>query len=218
MFIAPALTAGAISGERERQTLDILLSSKMKPYSIILGKLFASLSQIILLLVASMPMFTIGLMIGGIGITEIAQMFLFYLVTAFTVGCVGIFFSTFLKKTTGATVVTYGAGIIFSLGIIFIVYIVAMMSRNGSGASTYMSSTHWFTYINPLSGFGSLIFSQLGIDGSMPKILVGSINGSELAVWKIDLIFDVLLSILLIAVSARKLNPIKKVRIKGMKK
>lgn len=42
MFIMPALTAGSISGERERQTLDLMLTTTMKPSDIILGKLSAS--------------------------------------------------------------------------------------------------------------------------------------------------------------------------------
>jgi len=32
MFIMPALTAGGISGERERQTLDLLLTTTLKPW------------------------------------------------------------------------------------------------------------------------------------------------------------------------------------------
>ena len=42
MFIVPALTAGAISGEREKQTLDLVLCTRLRPISIITGKLFAS--------------------------------------------------------------------------------------------------------------------------------------------------------------------------------
>ena len=45
LLIIPAITAGSIAGERERQTLDMLLATKMKPYSIVLGKLESSLSR-----------------------------------------------------------------------------------------------------------------------------------------------------------------------------
>ena len=43
LFIIPALTAGSISGERERQTLELMLTTKMKPSDIIVGKVAASL-------------------------------------------------------------------------------------------------------------------------------------------------------------------------------
>ena len=51
----PALTAGSISGERERQTLDLLLVTKMSSFSIVMGKLLASLAFILLLIVGTLP-------------------------------------------------------------------------------------------------------------------------------------------------------------------
>ena len=38
MLIIPTITAGSITGEKERKTLDLLLISKMTPFSIIIGK------------------------------------------------------------------------------------------------------------------------------------------------------------------------------------
>ena len=38
VFIIPAMSSGLISGERERQTLDILLTSALRPGQIIFGK------------------------------------------------------------------------------------------------------------------------------------------------------------------------------------
>ena len=66
-LIAPALTAGAISGEREKQTLDILLSTTLSHRSIVFGKLWASLSQVILLIFSSIPVFSIIFLYGVIG-------------------------------------------------------------------------------------------------------------------------------------------------------
>ena len=54
-FIVPATTAGAISGERERQTLEILLTTTMRPWQIIFGKLMASISTVLLYVVSSLP-------------------------------------------------------------------------------------------------------------------------------------------------------------------
>ena len=47
LLITPSLTAGSISGERERQTLDLLLITKVSPFSIILGKFLSGLSIIV---------------------------------------------------------------------------------------------------------------------------------------------------------------------------
>ena len=56
----PALTAGSISGERERQTLDLLLVTKMSSFSIVMGKLLASLAFILLLIVGTLPVLSPG--------------------------------------------------------------------------------------------------------------------------------------------------------------
>jgi len=45
-FITPALTAGAISGERERQTIDLLFVTPLRPFSIIWGKLLCRLIKV----------------------------------------------------------------------------------------------------------------------------------------------------------------------------
>lgn len=44
VLVAPAMTAGSISGERERQTLDLLLVTNTGPVKLVLGKLLESFS------------------------------------------------------------------------------------------------------------------------------------------------------------------------------
>ena len=63
-FIIPALTASTISGERERQTLDILLTTRMTPFGIISGKLMSSVSMIVLLVISSIPVISIVFIFG----------------------------------------------------------------------------------------------------------------------------------------------------------
>ena len=55
-FLVPGLTAGAITGERERQTLVPLQVTLLKPRSIVLGKVASSLAFVILMLIATAPL------------------------------------------------------------------------------------------------------------------------------------------------------------------
>ena len=50
MFIVPAVTASSISGERERQTLDLMLTTRMSAGQIVGGKLLSALSTLLLLI------------------------------------------------------------------------------------------------------------------------------------------------------------------------
>ncbi|MDQ3345885.1 MAG: ABC transporter permease, partial [Chloroflexota bacterium] len=61
-FIAPAFTAGQISLEREKQTLDLLISTPMRPSAIVIGKLAAALAFVVLMIVAAIPITAIVLM------------------------------------------------------------------------------------------------------------------------------------------------------------
>ena len=111
-FVTPALTAGAISSERERQTLDLLFVTRIAPFSIIWGKLLASMSFVFLLLILSVPIFSLVFLFGGIELDQVVYAFLVTLVTALTLGVMGIAFSIWLRRSLVATVVSYVAAFV----------------------------------------------------------------------------------------------------------
>ena len=69
-FVAPALTATAISSERERGTYDILRVSLITPWQIVRGKLTAPLGYTFLLIFSTLPLLSLPLILGGIEIAE----------------------------------------------------------------------------------------------------------------------------------------------------
>lgn len=213
MFIVPALTSGAISGEREKQTLDLVLCTKLRPISIITGKLFASTSQTLLLIISSLPLFSLVFLFGGISIKEVMQLFGFYIITAITIGSIGIFFSTFLKRTTAATVFTYGMVAFLCFGTIFIglFYIRIFYNWNYDGFLPIL-------YANPLTGFASLLAGQFGYNrGGLNFILgmnigntaQGTAAAKAIEPWLANVIFDVIFSALMLLLSAKRINPVR---------
>ena len=74
VFIMPAITADSISGERERRTLDLMLSTKMTPSQIVLGKLMASLSTMVLLIISSFPILALVFVYGGVTMEDMATL------------------------------------------------------------------------------------------------------------------------------------------------
>jgi len=115
-FITPALTAGAISSERERQTIDLLFVTKLPSFSILWGKLLASMSFVLLLLLLSVPIFSLVFLFGGIELDQLAAAFLVTAVSALTLGIIGIACSTAFRRTLPATVSAYGAAFILLAG------------------------------------------------------------------------------------------------------
>lgn len=106
-ILVPGLVGGAISGERERQTLDLLLCTPVRPSRIVLGKLVSSLAFVVLLLAASVPLFSVVFLLGQVNLSEVLVVTLVGLVTAFTLGAVAMFCSAVLRRTTASTVASY---------------------------------------------------------------------------------------------------------------
>src|SRR5262245_51663298 len=54
-MMAPSFAAGAITGEKERKTYEMLLASPLRPGAIVAGKLVASLAHLAILIFSSLP-------------------------------------------------------------------------------------------------------------------------------------------------------------------
>src|SRR5213080_567535 len=86
MFITPAFTATTINGEKERQTFDLLLCSRLSAFALITGKLVAGLANGLLLIAASIPLFSLVFFFGGVGPLQVFNALLVFVVTAIFVG------------------------------------------------------------------------------------------------------------------------------------
>lgn len=116
-FIAPAFTAGAISGEREHQTFDLLRTTLLGPASFVLGKLLSAMLYVLLLLLAAVPLQSIAFFFGGVAETEVILSFVILIVTALLFSTVGIFFSARSHRTLSASVLTYASVAFFTFGL-----------------------------------------------------------------------------------------------------
>ena len=108
ILVMPAITAGSISGERERQTLELMLTTQMTPVQIVLGKLAASMSTMLLMMVSSFPIVSMVFVYGGVTLKDLVVLLLCFAVAALFVGSLGVCCSALFRKSTLATAVTYG--------------------------------------------------------------------------------------------------------------
>ncbi len=132
IFIMPAISAGSISGERERQTLDLMLTTQMTPTDIVLGKLAASLSTMFLLILSSLPILAMVFVYGGVTVNDLVMLLVCLVVAGLLVGSLGMCCSALFKKSTLATVVTYAL-----MGVlVFGTYGVNRFAHYMSGAAT----------------------------------------------------------------------------------
>lgn len=131
--LAPAFTAGAISLEREKQTLDMLATTPISSLSIVVGKLLSALTYLFILIFASIPMTAVVFVFGGVSPDDVIRGYVVLLATAIGLGSVGLFFSALMKRTQAATIATYFGVLFVTLGSFFIFYFWNTMT-DGSGA------------------------------------------------------------------------------------
>ncbi len=107
VFLAPALTSSAISGEREQLTYDLLVATPLRPERILWGKLIAALSYLFLLIFASIPIFSVVLMFGGVAPTTMIKALTLLIVTTITYGTIGLVCSALFRRSLQATIASY---------------------------------------------------------------------------------------------------------------
>jgi len=106
-FIVPGLTADAVTGERERQTLVPLQVTLLPPRSILLGKLAASVAFVSLLVVATMPLLGVSFLLGGVSAGALVRGVLAVLAIAVILATFALGCSSIARRTQGATVLAY---------------------------------------------------------------------------------------------------------------
>jgi len=200
LFITPSLTAGAISSEREKQTLNILLTTTQSSTQIVIGKLLSSVAFLVLMLIAGLPLYSLVFLFGGVSPSQLITIFLFYLVTVVAIGSIGVMFSTITKRTIVAMIATYGS-IIFLGGITAFFFFLSMafhqMGNPGVASSSFM--TYFWASINP----GALMLTL--ISPSMGDALV-EVSGIEIPVWVTYLIIYLLIIVLTLTIAIKKLR------------
>ena len=112
-LITPALTAGAISVEREQRTFELLRGSILRPGAIVWGKLASSVSFVVLLLTSSLPLLSLCFLLGGVSPGEVFFAYLLLMGDAFLFGAIGLCWSAYAANTATATVLSYLSLIVF---------------------------------------------------------------------------------------------------------
>lgn len=220
LFIVPALSSTSICSEREKQTLDILLSSKLTPIQIIIGKVSASSLRVIILIISTMPLYAIGSLTGVIKISNILELIVFFIVNTIFVSSIGVFISTCAKTSKVSTTLSYALVLAIYMGIIvitWVILIITIYNKDMSGtALTTMPKALPIVYLSPVVGFVSLLLNQVGLGSEFSGIF--SEFGISMHSEYISIVVQLVLSGLFIYLASVKLNPLnKKSRFKSKK-
>ena len=119
----PGLACGVLTAEKERDTLAMLLLTKLGPWTILVEKLLSRLMPLLLLMLLSLPLLAVAYSLGGVQPHEIVAAVWVLGLTAVQVGALAVFCSAWFRTTAGAFIATYVIGI----GIVSFPFILYMM-------------------------------------------------------------------------------------------
>lgn len=224
--VVPVRTASAISGEKERQTFDIMMTTSMTPLGVILGKVMTAIVQSMLFVVGSMPIMALCFVIGGMSWSYLFWFLAIALLVSLFSASIGILCSSLCRKSISAVIMSYGFYLVFFL-VTFLPYLIylitnnARYSMNGITQPVYSYGENWglFLLLNPavyLMEFFVRIMTGQSVVSSFVNATGwfqtrGPINyvvaGNR---WMIfSTILFVAVSVLFLLLAARRIDPIR---------
>jgi ABC-2 type transport system permease protein len=210
--ITPSLTAGAISGEKERQTYDLLITTLLSPLQIALGKLAAALAFALLLILAALPMAGLAFLFGGVSGTELLIGIAGLVATAVTYATIGLFWSTVMRTTLSATVMAQGTVIFVLLFIPFLFVVSSLITNafNGSSGVIFVYLMGLMLSAHPFIALGITATSL--VNGENPFYFTVPTNAGEVIVpspWIVYLFIAALATVLFLVLTVRLLKPVQ---------
>ncbi len=224
--IVPVRTASSISGERERQTFDIMMTTGMTPFSVVAGKVMTAIVQSMLFIAASLPIMALSFVVGGMSWSYLFWFFAIALLISVFSASIGILCSSLCKKSVSAVIMSYGFYLIFFIGtlvpsILYEIYSINYWYNGSSVQSGYSYGENFALtlLINPavyLAEFVALVMTGESIwDNSFDMTTVGGpirflADGNHWIIASTVLFLAV--SFLFLWLAARRIDPARKHR------
>ncbi|GMA59914.1 ABC transporter permease [Alicyclobacillus fastidiosus] len=200
-FLTPAFAAGSVSGERERKTLAVLLTTPVSPIGILIGKVLSSSALLVLLVVVTLPVYSLVFLYGGAVPQEVLAVLAFQLFTIVIIATLCVLFSTIALRSTWSTVLCYGTVSVMMVVFAAIGYGLKMMYQQNP---IELFSLHWANFV--------LALNPLYVEAALEGAVQGTARDWATFAW-----FYVLVIMILLVPSLWRLRPQWFVRLPGGK-
>ncbi|MCR4642669.1 MAG: ABC transporter permease [Lachnospiraceae bacterium] len=159
-LVMPVLTATAVSGEKEKQTFDLLLTTVMSSKAVVRGKVASAVIRMLIFIVASIPLMAVSFTIGGMSWWNLVIVMIAFLIFAVFAGSIGIFASTLTQKSITAIILTY----VFYFLVIMVSLIPTVILLIVSLSSSSVIPISILNLINPVTAVIYMFFLMFGED------------------------------------------------------
>ncbi|MCM1127881.1 MAG: ABC transporter permease [Lachnospiraceae bacterium] len=211
-LIVPILTASSISGEKERQTFDIMLTTCMSPFSIVLGKVLSAVLRILFFVTAGMPIMALAFVVGGLSWSYLFYFVLTIILLSLLSGSVGILCSALCRRSITAVILSYAFYFVIYVMTFFPMFLNLLLTDWENAGESIL-----FLLFNPMVFFeeffmqlmsGESIFGEAGSNFTRDEVGFFTYHLSQGRAWLfVSAACIFLLSLLLLLAAAWKVNP-----------
>jgi len=210
LLVNPASTAGAVSGERHRQTWDLLLVTRLSAFDIVWGKLLAGLAFNLPLIFSSFPLFAPAFLFGGVAPGDLILCYVVFLVTVVLLTVISVFVSVVSRRPTVSMMVSSVVTLALALGLSLAVIIpeIGPQSRGltalgGLGSLSASSPLTPLAQLDPVVALLSVLpdgnhGTVLGGPGSLYHVLG---LPASLSLWESFAVLSVAIDVVLLSLS-----------------
>jgi ABC-type transport system involved in multi-copper enzyme maturation permease subunit len=151
IFITPAFTTSAINGEKMRQTFDLLMCSQLSGFSLVAGKLMAGLSTALLLVGASIPLFSLLFFFGGIAPYQLIFLLFVYVSTILFIGTLGMLCSICFHNSVVSTTIAYLINLLWLISPLFFIFMYFIARHQYPSSQNLVLLSSWSPFVTIFS-------------------------------------------------------------------
>jgi ABC-type transport system involved in multi-copper enzyme maturation permease subunit len=159
LFFSALSAASTITQEKDRRTFVLLLLTDLRNYEIVLGKLAGSLLQIIIFLLASLPLYFLNMLLGGVDGTQVFQAVLVLFATALAAGSLGGLIALWRDKTFQSLALTLLALVLY-LSVVQGLSLVPLLAQRFGVLEDWVTPAEihrWQQWLHPFVALQSVI-------------------------------------------------------------
>ena len=212
----PVITASSVSGEREKGTLDTLLTTTTSYFSIVFGKMMSAVIRIMIFILASIPLMAISFMVGGLSWTILIEFIFLAFVFAILAGSIGVYCSSKCKKTISSVLLSFGIYALISGGSFVPMIVVYIMFGNGSfnALENALKVVFSLQLFNPVVSFLAFFLDRLTSEDIINDIYDAVFFGNTNVWLVLSVICQLLLAYFFLMRAANRINPLNEKVIK----
>lgn len=211
-LVMPILTASSISGERERQTLDLMLTTCMSPFTIVLGKVISAVVRILFFVVGSLPIMALSFVVGGLSWSYLFYFVLAIILQSILSGSIGIFCSSVCRRSISAVILSF----VFYFAIYFLTFVpllvLAILGVNNAGEAMLPLLVNPFMFFEEffmllMTGESLLGAEGFTFDKGNAGIITRLLSYDQIWIYA-SAVSILLLSLIFMLAAAWKVNPL----------